>query len=384
MADTFVGIEVAVIVVTASIVLAGILIGLGRAAGYKRIEVFGIEELIQSIINAAIIGSFAAIIQLVGAVSSSVVSPSCSQGTVIAQLGCGLDRMGASLFVMFQQLLGVLNILGYYQSLSLNFGAFSIAPFVNLSSVSGTLSLQLLSLNWIIILLQLNSQIAGFIGQNALGLLFPVGLVLRTFFATRKVGGFLIALALGLYVFYPTFILVFPDPQADIDNATAIMANFTNNSYYATTPIVDLNSNYAIAGKLDVLSGRCDPNAYNFTSIIAAMNQTNLTNQTGNGTNQTGNGTNSTANSTNTTNSTAQFCYNFLLSQALANISTNASVDFSGDLTRLTQTNNTALSKSLLYSVIAPIFSLIITVVFVRELANILGSEIGLKTIASV
>ncbi len=381
MADTFAGIEVAVIVVTASIVLAGIMIGLGRAAGYKRIEVFGIEELIQSIINAAIIGSFAAIIQLVGAVSSSVVSPSCSQGTVIAQLGCGLDRMGESLFVMFQQLLGVLNILGYYQSLSLNFGAFSIAPFVNLSSVSGTLSLQLLSLNWIIILLQLNSQIASFIGQNALGLLFPVGLVLRTFFATRKVGGFLIALALGLFVFYPTFILVFPDPQADIDNATAIMANFTNNSYYATTPIVDLNSNYAIAGKLDVLSGRCDPNAYNFTAIIAAMNQTNLTNQTGNGTNQTGNGTN---NSTNITNSTATFCYNYLLSQALANISTNASVDFSGDLTRLTQTNNTALSKSLLYSVIAPIFSLIITVVFVRELANILGSEIGLKTIASV
>lgn len=381
MADTFVGIEVAVIVVTASIVLAGILIGLGRAAGYKRIEVFGIEELIQSIINAAIIGSFAAIIQLVGAVSSSVVSPSCSQGTVISQLGCGLDRMGASLFLMFQQLLNVLNILGYYQSLSLDFGAFSIAPFVNLSSVSGTLSLQLLSLNWIIILLQLNSQIASFIGQNALGLLFPVGLVLRTFFATRKVGGFLIALALGLYVFYPTFILVFPDPQPDIDNATAIMANFTNNSYYATTPIVDLNSNYAIAGKLDVLSGRCDPNAYNFTAIIAAMNQTNLTNQTGNGTNQTSNGT---TNSTNMTNSTATFCYNFLLSQALANISTNASVDFSGDLTRLAQTNNTALSKSLLYSVIAPIFSLIITVVFVRELANILGSEIGLKTIASV
>ena len=119
---------------------------------------------------------------------------------------------------------------------------------------------------------------------------------------------------------------------------------------------------------------------YDFAAIIAAMNQTN---QTGNETNQTGNQTNQT-NSTNATNSTATFCYNFLLSQALANISTNTSVDFSGDLTRLTQMNNTAISKSLLYSVIAPIFSLIITVVFVRELANILGSEIGLKTIASV
>ncbi len=377
MADTFVGVDIAVVVVTASIVLAGILIGIGRAAGYKRIEVFGIEELIQSIINAAIIGSFAAIIGLVGAVSSSVVNQACTQGNVVDQLVCIMGKLGSSMFVMSQQILSMLNMVGYYQSLSLDFGSFSISPFVNLSSVSSALSLQLLSLNWIIVLMQLNGEIAAFIGQNALGLLFPVGLVLRTFFATRKVGGFLIALALGLFVFYPTFILIFPDPQADVDNATALMQNFTNNSYYATTPIVDLNSNYAIAGKIDVLSGRCDPSAYNFTQIIQQMNQTN----------QSGNQSNGTGNQSNQTNSTVNnsYCYSFMLSQAMANITLpNGTVDFSGDITRIVQTNNTAISKSLLYSVVAPIFSLLITVVFVRELANILGSEIGLKTFASI
>ncbi len=374
MADTFVGVDIAVVVVTASIVLAGILIGIGRATGYKRVEVFGIEELIQSIINAAIIGSFAAIIELVGAVSSSVVTQTCTAGTVVDQLVCILGSLGSSMFLMSQQLLSMLNLVGYYQSLSLDFGAFSISPFVNLASVSNTLSLQLLALNAVIVLMQLNGEIASFIGQNALGLLFPVGLVLRTFFATRKVGGFLIALALGLFVFYPTFILIFPPPQAELDNATAQMQNFTNNSYYATTPVVDLNSNYAIAGKLDVLSGRCDPSAYNFTQIIAAMNQTN---QSGNQSNGTGNQTNSTMN--------GSYCYNFMLSQAMANITLpNTTVDFSGDITRIVQTNNTAISKSLLYSVVAPLFSLLITVVFVRELANILGSEIGLKTFASI
>ncbi len=384
MADTFVGVDIAVVVVTASIVLSGILIGLGRAAGYKRVEVFGVEELVQSIVNAAIIGSFAAIIQLVGAVSSSVVSQGCTQGTVVDQLVCILGSISGSMSLLSQQLLSALNLVGYYQGLSLQFGSFSISPFVNLSSVSGALSLQLLSLNWIIVLMQLNGEIASFIGQNALGLLFPVGLVLRTFFATRKVGGFLIALALGLFVFYPTFILIFPDPRADLDNATGLLQNFTNNSYYATTPVVDLNSNYAIAGKLDVLSGRCNLSSYNFTAIIANLSIANQTNQTDNG---TGNGTNQTNGTTNQTSQlvNGSYCYSFMLSQAMANITPpNGTVDFSGDLTRIVQADNTAISKSLLYTVVAPLFSLLITVVFVRELANILGSEIGLKTFASI
>ena len=48
MADTFAGMQIAVIVVTASIVLSGILIGVGRAFSYKRIENFGVEEFFAS------------------------------------------------------------------------------------------------------------------------------------------------------------------------------------------------------------------------------------------------------------------------------------------------------------------------------------------------
>ncbi|MFN7991764.1 MAG: hypothetical protein U0R44_06435 [Candidatus Micrarchaeia archaeon] len=363
MAESFVGVEIAVIVVTASIVLAGILVGIGRATGYKRIEVFGIEELIQSMINAAIIGSFAAIIELVGVVSSNVVNDSCSTGNVIFQLSCTLDRLNVSLFRLFQELVNMINILAYYQTLSLDFGSFSISPFHNLDSVSNTLSLQLLSINWIMILVGLNSQIATFIGQNALGLLFPVGLVLRTFFATRKVGGFLIALSIGLFVFYPTFVLVFPNPENDLNNSTAAVVNFTNNSYYATLPIVDLNGDYAIAGKLDILSGRCDPSRFNITNETNVSNTTTLCDDFLQGQ------YNLTLN--NSTNGT-QSVYN------------NVTIDFSSDITRIAQSNSSTLSKSLLYAVIAPIFSLIITIVFVKELANILGSEIGLRTIASI
>ncbi|MCI0503930.1 hypothetical protein L0Y65_04425 [Candidatus Micrarchaeota archaeon] len=366
MAESFVGIEVAVIVVTASIVLAGILVGLGRAFGFKRIEMFGLEELMQSIINAAIIGSFAAVVELVGVISSSVVSETCSKGNVIVQLSCSLGNLNDSLFFLMQGMMRLLNIVGYYQDLALDFGAFSVSPFANLSPVSDALSQQLLSTSMIMMLVELNAQIAAFIGQNALALLFPVGLVLRTFFATRKVGGFMIALAIGLYVFYPTFILVFPDPAPDIMNSTALVENFTNNSFYATVPVIDLNSNYAIAGKLDLLSGRCDPADFNISTWVVFENGTNVTY------------------ATNVSNTTT-ICDDWLLSQNLtSNVTANMTTDFSGGLTMILQSDGSSLAKAAVYSVIAPIFSLAVTFVFVRELANILGSEIGLKTLASI
>ena len=359
MAD-FVGIEIAVIIVTASIVLAGILIGLGRALGSKKIEHFGLEELIQSVVNAAIIGSFAAIVELVGAVSSSVVLDSCSAGNVVAQLSCTLNMVNTSTFSLFQQLVQTINLIGYYQTLSLNFGAFGVSPFANLASVSNLLSIQLLALNALMILGQLNGQITTFIGQNALGLLFPLGLVLRTLFATRKLGGFLIALAVGLFVFYPTFVLVFPNPTLAINMSVDIMQNFTTNSYYATVPIIDLNDNYALAGKLDIMSERCSLEKSAFY-INGTMQNLTLAD--------------------NTTNPNATACDFLLYGQ---NITKNVSVDLSGDLTIITQSNNNAISKSILYSVLAPLFSLMITIVFVKELSGILGGEISIKSFASI
>lgn len=369
MAEEFVGVEIAVIVVTASIVLAGILVGIGRAIENKKIEQFGLEELIQSVVNAAIIGSFAAVVELVGSISSTVVSESCSAGNVVMQLICTLNMINVSLFTMFQQLVQTLNIIGYYQSLSLDFGAFAVSPFINLASVSDLLSGQLLALNIIMMLSQLNAQIALFIGQNALGLIFPLGLVLRTLFATRKLGGFLIALAIGLYIFYPTFILIFPNPSESINLSSWSMENFTNNTYYQTVPVIDLNDNHALAAKLDLMSGRC-----NFNDSLFYVNGT-MVNSTLFVINET-----DSVNITIEENGTA--CDLFLYSEQ--NYTKDVSVDLSGDLTVIAQANDHAIAQTTLYNVLAPIFSLIVTIVFVKELSSILGSEIGIKSFASV
>ncbi|NYZ77313.1 hypothetical protein H0O02_03280 [Candidatus Micrarchaeota archaeon] len=335
MPGEFVGMEIATAVVTASIVLAGILIGVGRAFSYKRIENFGIEEFIQSIINAAIIGAFAAIIGLINTVSSSVVEETCGTGTVIEQLSCVMSGTSTALFSLFQETVKLSNTIGYYQSLNLDFTFFSVQPFANLSAFSLIFSMQLLVLQFLIVFVELNVQVLSFIGQNALLLLFPIGLVFRTFFATRRLGGFLIGLAIGAYLLYPSFIMIFPDPQADVGNATANVTAFNDKSFYATMPIVDLNDNNAIAAKLDIMSGRCF-------------------------------------------GSTSPACANATIGLR------EEDVDFSGDLTVVTQKNSVAISKVLLYLVVAPLFSLIITIIFVKEITRVLGSEIGLDVMKTV
>jgi len=59
-------------------------------------------------------------------------------------------------------------------------------------------------------------------------------------------------------------------------------------------------------------------------------------------------------------------------------------LDFTSDLTVISKANSDAISKTLLYSAIAPLFSLLITAVFVKELGALLGGEFGLKTLAAI
>ena len=97
MAEQYVGMSIAVVIVAASIALAGILIGVGRAFGYKRVENFGVDELAQSVINAAIIGGLASVIALMSGISSSLVTTQCGTGDAPAQLACTLGGVKAAL-----------------------------------------------------------------------------------------------------------------------------------------------------------------------------------------------------------------------------------------------------------------------------------------------
>lgn len=302
-----------VTVITLSLILSGIFIGLGRAFGNRKFEMFGIEELLQSIINAGILGAVAVLEATISSIGSGFfIEKKCGSGGIAAEwVSCMLTNISNSVFSLLQGLVKTLSTVGYYQQLTLDFSAFSIQPLANLSSISAMLGSQAETAQLLLMLLNLNLQIIDFIIKSGFPLLFAAGLVFRAFFATRRLGGFLIALALGFFLFYPTIILMFPDPSPEIGIAAARMGNFTNSSVYAPWPILDLNGNDAIAQKLDSMSGW----------------------------------------------------------------GANATADMSGDLTIITRTNANALSGVLMYAVIAPLFALLVTIVFIKELGDILGAE---------
>jgi len=291
-------------VVSFSIILSGILIGLGKTLNSKRLEHFGTEELIQSVINAALVGAYTAILAAATEISKSIVTGSvCNTGDAIENLQCIYSNLSVDIFNLLTKVISLNQIVSYYQTLTLEFSTFSIQPMSGLSSITSILTGQILTLQALLTFAQLQVQLLGFFAPQLLTFFLPVGLIFRSFFSTRKLGGFLIAISIGAYLFYPAFILIFPVPI--LNDTVANLTNLTNKSLYTTMPILDMNDNYAIAGKLD--------------------------------------------------NMTAG--------------------DFTGDLTLATQQISKSISALSMFVLIAPLFSLIITVIFIKEVTDIFGGE---------
>ncbi|MFA5412116.1 MAG: hypothetical protein WC350_02085 [Candidatus Micrarchaeia archaeon] len=292
------------IVVSLSIILSGLLIGLGKTIGSKRVEHFGEEELVQSAINAALVGAYAAIISIASEVSKGIAEgQTCVAGDALENLQCIFSNLSADIFQLLTQAINLHQIVSYYQSITLEFATFSIQPMSHLSSIQSILGGQILTLQALLTLAQLQVQILAFFAPQLLTFFLPLGLIFRSFFSTRKLGGFLIALSIGIYLFYPAFILIFPAPQFNVTAAN--LTNLTNTSLYTTVPILDLNDNYAIASRFD-------------------------------------------------------------------NMTTG---DFTGDLTLATQQISASIASLSMFVMLAPLFSLLITVIFIKEVTDIFGGE---------
>ena len=299
---------IAGIIVALSIVLSGLLIGIGRAIGSHKIEFFGREELIQAIINAGLVGAYATIVLTATEISKELTGDQiCREGGAIENLQCVYENLSSQTYDLLLGTLHLHSMVAYYQSLILDFSTFSIQPLAYLSSISMILEVQALTLQQLLLLSEVHVQVLAFFGPQLLTFFFPLGLIFRAFFSTRKLGGFLIALSIGLYLLYPSMVMVFPEP--DLNQTQLQLAAMGNNTNYTIMPILDLNDNYAIAGKLD--------------------NMTNM----------------------------------------------SAEVDFTGDVTQSIQYLTSATSSLLIFIILAPLFSFIITLVFIKEVTDIFGGE---------
>ncbi len=335
-----IGYEIAVSTVAIMISIGGIVLGIGYGIDDRRLKSFGKDELLQSFINAIIIGALFTFfspnglgISLVNSVvQSSNIEASCSGFMSdnyaicfadnylvgVQPVGIGGARYPSLLdasFTLLAPLTGSYLLLGVISATELNLGFASFSFSSILSPVMSEESFIIKLITFGIIDLYTQSALLSVVSLVAIPLLLPVGIVLRTFYLTRKIGGTIIAIAIGLFAVYPLTYLL--DAQITANYSTSLGANaFT---------------------------------AFNLNS---------------------------------------QSIQEQILSAGSSSISTNSITNFgSGLLSSLTNVASSftdvlrqvmaAISVLIIEVFFFPLFSLIITIVSIRELATALGSEVS-------
>ena len=229
----FSGYSIAIAAVSVMIGVFGIILGLGYATNNKRIKDFGFDELIQSLIGGVIIAVLYTAFSQGGFISTAInqvfyssnASATCygipAQNPAICfayAYTSGISPISVNgkqypslmdsaivLLAPVSVLYGVLAVLGSIKLsgiiISIGFASF-VQPL--LSQINYIIS----TLTFAIISLEIQGIIIKFAAATALPVLLPVGLVLRTIYFTKRLGGMLIALAIGLYAVFPlTYLL---------------------------------------------------------------------------------------------------------------------------------------------------------------------------------
>lgn len=206
--------DVAVAVVIISIMFAGIAMGIGRAFQNRKIEYWGRDELLQAFINGAIVGGLIGLIAILNTtvnslvpVGPSLVCPGLDPTSAIGFAQCYLSDLGTKIFALSGVLIAANVIVGFITNLGISF-IVTVTPFAGLAPIGSILGMIIESLFVFLLAVQAQSSLLTFISGAALTTFLPVGLILRCFFPTRKLGGALIAMAIGMYVVFPlTFVL---------------------------------------------------------------------------------------------------------------------------------------------------------------------------------
>jgi hypothetical protein len=124
-----------------------------------------------------------------------------------------------------------------------------IRPFAGLGIPVESLKSALDILVKVMMLLKLQQILLNYIELALFPILFVMGIVLRTFFFTRKLGGLLIALAIGLYIVYPMVYVIAHgmwmttiDKVRDPNSLTTDIRSSILKTQLDTDPRYDLNN----------------------------------------------------------------------------------------------------------------------------------------------
>ncbi len=252
------GFSIAVYTIGIMIAVSGIALGLGYAVNEKRFKEFGKNELYQSLLNGARVGAMIGLFSQTGLVSlainqmtmstaTSMQCPAAMAGNAAMCLaynyliGTGYSMNGtfhqsilSTVTLLLTGLFALNGALGAIASLQLSF--FSLVT-ISFSYIVNPIIVQIeyviKTLSTIAIGAVVQGAVLLFIDASAVSVILPAGIILRTLYPTRKLGGFLMALSIGLYVVFPlsyVFDAVIANSytsQINLDNITQLSTNAT-------------------------------------------------------------------------------------------------------------------------------------------------------------
>jgi len=254
------------LVATLAITIAAIAIGLGIALKSKRITDFGKEELFQVFITLALIGIVVSLIQgidsTVDAVYTEYTNLSCDEFSFVSSEVHTSKAIDMSMCVCNKTLFYLDNIsfniiqtqfiLGYLSKLGMNFDVISAQPFHSLTYYIDYMNNHLtLALNTksLVVLTQVILQM---IAVLAIPTLFPIGLFLRLFFPTRRLGAILIAISICFYIVFPTIMLMTFPALSTTHFDEVPFQEFNNNHNYV--PQTELNRDAQLLDTINSMS----------------------------------------------------------------------------------------------------------------------------------
>ncbi len=222
------GYGIAVSVIAIMIAVGGIVYGLGYAMDSRKLKDFGMAELQQSLINGVIVGVLVAafapgglIIGVInGIVGGAAPGISCNSLTSANMAICfasdylaGLKPIainGASYPSLLEDTLLLLvplsvayAALGLVSSLTLGVGVASISLSSAFHPLLAQLGYVIEALTLALTGIYAQSALLDVIAVIAVPVMLPVGIVLRTFYFTRRLGGAVMAIAIGLFAVFP-------------------------------------------------------------------------------------------------------------------------------------------------------------------------------------
>jgi hypothetical protein len=330
------GFSIAISAIGIMLAISGISLGLGYATNEKRFKEFGRNELYQSIINGAIVGGMIALFSQSGLVNLAInqltVSNSTSMQcpTALAQnaaiclaynylMGSGYAMAGvyhssilSTSTLLLTGLLALNGAIGAIASIKISLEVITVSFSYMLNPILSEIQYVIKILSTIAIGSVVQGSVLLFVAASAVTVILPSGIILRSLYPTRKLGGFLMAAAIGLYVVFPLSYVF------DATIASSYSSQIDLNS------ITQLNS--TTAGASASISGSLS--AYTPNSLAHSS------------------------------------------SSLLAPIKSIIS-GFAGLLNELLQ----GLAYLIVYTFVLPAFSLIITGIAIREFAGVLGSE---------